>query len=71
MQLESRKESQSVGSVGASVYKSYVNSVDSIFLVVIVMSFIILGQIAISSVDLFVSKWYVCSNVVYIEHNLV
>lgn len=41
------------------MYKAYVNSVDSTFLVVIVMSFIILGQIAISSVDLFVSKWYV------------
>lgn len=56
--MESRKESQSTGSVGMDVYKSYYKSVDNMVLVVMVMTFIIIGQIAISSVDLFVSKWY-------------
>lgn len=53
------KESQIIGSVGYSVYKSYFMAVDSyIFLLAVAILFII-GQSAISGVDLFVSKWYV------------
>lgn len=39
------------------MYKAYFKSVNSGFMVVLVILLVILGQIAISSIDLFVSKW--------------
>lgn len=57
-QLNDRKEHYSTGSVDDGVYKSYLQSVDSPFLVVIVIILFIVGQIAISAVDLIVSKWW-------------
>lgn len=56
-QLESRKEVQQLGSVGLKVYKAYFSSVDNMCLVLSVITLVITGQIAISSVDLFVSRW--------------
>lgn len=56
-QLESRKEVQHIGSVGFKVYKSYFSSVDNLCLVFSVILLVVIGQIAISSLDLFVSKW--------------
>lgn len=56
-QLESRKEMQHVGSVGFKVYKSYFSSVENLCLVFSVILLVIAGQIAVSGVDLFVSKW--------------
>lgn len=56
-QAECRKEVQHVGSVGLKVYKAYFSSVDNICLVLTVIILVIAGQIAISSVDLFISKW--------------
>lgn len=60
-QLDSRKEIQHHGSVGMKVYKAYFGSVDNICLVVTVITLVITGQIAISAVDLFVSRWWVLS----------
>ncbi|XP_055309579.1 probable multidrug resistance-associated protein lethal(2)03659 isoform X2 [Sitodiplosis mosellana] len=56
-QLESRKEMQHIGSVGFKVYKSYFSSVENLCLVLSVILLVITGQIAVSGVDLFVSKW--------------
>lgn len=56
-QLESRKEMQHVGSVGFKVYKAYFSSVDNVCLVTSVIMLLLFGQIAVSGVDLFVSKW--------------
>lgn len=56
-QLESRKEMQHVGSVGFKVYKAYFSSVENICLVFSVILLVITGQVAVSGVDLFVSKW--------------
>lgn len=56
-QLGCRQEMQHVGAVGLKVYKSYFNSVENLCLVVTVIALVIAGQIAISAVDLFVSKW--------------
>lgn len=56
-QLENRKEMQHVGSVGFKVYKAYFKSVENVCLVVSVITLVISGQIAVSGVDLFVSKW--------------
>lgn len=56
-QVECRKEIQHIGSVGWKVYKAYFSSVENICLVLTVITLVIAGQIAISSVDLFVSKW--------------
>lgn len=56
-QLEARKEFYSTGSVDGSIYKSYLQSVDSPFLVIVVIILFIVGQISISAVDLIVSKW--------------
>lgn len=56
-QLESRKELQHIGSVGFKVYKSYFSSVENSCLVFSVILLVIAGQIAVSGVDLFVSKW--------------
>lgn len=56
-QLESRKEIQQLGSVGMKVYKAYFSSVENMCLVLSVITLVIAGQIAISSVDLFVSRW--------------
>lgn len=56
-QQEDRKETQNVGSVGFHIYKTYFRSVNSLVMVVIVSILVIMGQIAISSIDLFVSKW--------------
>lgn len=58
-QLESRKELQHIGSVGFKVYKSYFSSVENLCLVFSVIILVITGQIAVSGVDLFVSKWWV------------
>lgn len=58
-QLESRKEVQCVGSVGMKVYKAYFGSVENICLVLTVLTLVVIGQIAISAVDLFVSRWLV------------
>lgn len=58
-QLESRKEVQHIGSVGFKVYKDYFSSVDNLCLVFTVILLVVIGQIAISALDLFVSKWYV------------
>ncbi|XP_031637356.1 probable multidrug resistance-associated protein lethal(2)03659 isoform X2 [Contarinia nasturtii] len=56
-QLESRKEMRHIGSVGFNVYKAYFSSVDNACLVFSVLALVIIGQIAVSGVDLFVSKW--------------
>lgn len=56
-QLESRKEIQHIGSVGMKVYKAYFSSVENLCLVLTVITLIITGQMAISAVDIFVSKW--------------
>lgn len=58
-QLKTRQEFQSIGSVDKSIYKSYLNSVESPILVTTVIVLFLAGQIAISSIDLIVSKWYV------------
>lgn len=58
-QLKIRKEFQSIGSVDKSIYMSYLNSVESPILVTTVIVLFLTGQIAISSIDLIVSKWYV------------
>lgn len=55
---DDNKESQIIGSVGFRVYKSYFLSVNSYLFLIIVAVLFILAQGAISSVDLFVSKWY-------------
>lgn len=57
VQLESRKETQNMGCVSMNVYRSYFQSVDSMWLIYAVAFLVTLGQIAISSIDLFVSKW--------------
>lgn len=54
---DNNKESQIIGSVGFRVYKSYFLSVNSYLFLLVVAILFILAQAAISSVDLFVSKW--------------
>lgn len=54
---DDNKESQIIGSVGFRVYKSYFLSVNSFLFLTIVAILFILAQGAISSVDLFVSRW--------------
>lgn len=56
-QKDDRKETQSIGSIGFDVYKSYFKSVENVLLILVVGVLVTLGQIAISSVDLFMSKW--------------
>lgn len=56
-QVECRKEIQHFGSVGFKVYKAYFSAVENICLVLSVITLVIVGQMAVSSVDLFVSKW--------------
>lgn len=56
-QLESRKEMQHAGSVGFKVYKAYFSSVENLCLVLTVITLVIIGQMAVSAVDIFVSKW--------------
>lgn len=56
-QQDSRKETQNIGSVSFNVYKSYFKSVESVLLITVVGILVTLGQIAISSIDLFMSKW--------------
>lgn len=56
-QQDNRKETQNIGSVGIDVYKSYFKSVENVFLITVVGILVTLGQIAISSIDLFMSKW--------------
>lgn len=51
------KEDQIIGSVGLQVYASYFKSVNNIFFVTTVLFFFAIAQTAISSVDLFISKW--------------
>lgn len=58
-QLKTRQEFQSIGSVDKGIYMSYLNSVESPILVTTVIVLFLIGQIAISSIDLIVSKWYV------------
>lgn len=58
-QLKTRQEFQSIGSVDKSTYMSYLNSVKSPILVTAVIALFLAGQVAISSIDLIVSKWYV------------
>lgn len=56
-QQDNRKETQNIGSVGIDVYKTYFKSVENVFLITVVGILVTLGQIAISSIDLFMSKW--------------
>lgn len=56
-QQDNRKETQNIGSVGIDVYKSYFKSVENVLLITVVGILVTLGQIAISSIDLFMSKW--------------
>lgn len=54
---ESRKEEQKIGSVGFDVYKAYFKSINSWLTIITVTSLVTIGQFAISSTDLFVTKW--------------
>lgn len=56
-QMKCRKEAQIVGSVGWKTYKLYFSAVNSRFLVSLVAFCIIFGQLAISFVDVYISKW--------------
>lgn len=61
-QLENRKEFQSMGAVDKSIYKAYFKSAESPILLSAVVILFVMGQIAISAIDLIVSKWFVDSN---------
>lgn len=56
-QQDNRKETQNIGSVSFDVYKSYFKSVENVLLITVVGILVTLGQIAISSIDWFMSKW--------------
>lgn len=56
-QQDNRKEIQNVGSVSLDVYKSYFKSVENILLITVVGILVTVGQIAISSIDWFMSRW--------------
>lgn len=57
LQMENRKETQKIGTVGWKVYKSYFKSIESPVLVFVVGVLIVFCQFAISSIDWFVAKW--------------
>lgn len=65
-QLKARQEFQSIGSVDKGIYMSYFKSVESTTLVAVVIVLFVIGQIAISSIDLIVSKWYVMDSIICI-----
>uniref|UniRef100_A0A1B0EXV1 Uncharacterized protein n=1 Tax=Phlebotomus papatasi TaxID=29031 RepID=A0A1B0EXV1_PHLPP len=55
--VEEEKETQAIGSVSLSVYKSYFKSVDNLCFILFVFVAFILSQIAISGTDYFVAQW--------------
>lgn len=48
-----------MGAVDKSIYKAYFKSAESPILLSAVVILFIIGQIAISAIDLIVSKWFV------------
>ncbi|XP_031634337.1 probable multidrug resistance-associated protein lethal(2)03659 isoform X2 [Contarinia nasturtii] len=56
-QLNCRKEHQSTGAVNRNIYKSYLQSAESSILWAVVIAMFIIGQLSVSAIDVFISKW--------------
>lgn len=52
-----RNEQQAIGAVSWTVYKSYFQSVNNRFYIVLVMILFILAQLGLSGLDYFVAQW--------------
>lgn len=71
------KESQGEGAVDMSVYKTYITAINSWIWILFISVFILLAQVAISSVDYFVAQWvnweeslgHVNKSVVHLKEN--
>lgn len=54
-----RKESQEAGKISFEIYKTFLRAVNSPCHVAIVLIMFVVGQVAVSGADYFVSKWCV------------
>lgn len=51
------KESQIVGSVGSGTYVSYLKTVQSVPIIVVVCILFVGSQVAMSGIDYFITRW--------------
>lgn len=56
-QVEEHRETQATGAVNNNVYLSYLKSVDSPILICVVIILFVVGQLAISRIDLTITNW--------------